>query len=71
VADRSLLDHLRAAGVDPRHDVDHAPYALYPADAAGSARRDPGRPFSPAAVSAYLTRELAATPPRPGPASFA
>src|SRR5438445_494603 len=31
VVDRSLLDHLRAAGVDPRHDVDHALYALYPA----------------------------------------
>jgi hypothetical protein len=72
VADRSLLDHLRAAGVDPRHDVDHALYALYPADAAGSRHAVilVGR-FNPAAVNAYLTRELAATPrPGPGPASF-
>ncbi|HWO06789.1 MAG TPA: hypothetical protein VNQ54_18440, partial [Methylomirabilota bacterium] len=72
VADRSLLDHLRAAGVDPRHDVDHALYALYPADAAGSRHAAIliGR-FNPAAVNAYLARELAAAPrPGPGPASF-
>src|SRR5574342_707148 len=37
VVDRALLDHLRAAGVDPRHDVDAALYALYPA--AGTAAR--------------------------------
>ena len=72
VADRSLLDHLRAAGVDPRHDVDHALYALYPADAAGSRHAAilVGR-FNPAAVNTYLARELAAAPrPGPGPASF-
>jgi hypothetical protein len=72
VADRALLDHLRAAGVDPRHDVDHVLYALYPADAAGSRHAAilVGR-FNPAAVNAYLARELAATPrPGPGPASF-
>jgi hypothetical protein len=71
-ADRSLLDHLRAAGVDPRHDVDHALYALYPAEASGSRHAAilVGR-FNPAAINAYLTRELAATPrPGPGPASF-
>ena len=72
VADRSLLDHLRAAGVDPRHDIDHALYALYPADASVSRHAAilVGR-FNPAAVNAYLARELAATPrPGPGPASF-
>jgi hypothetical protein len=31
-ADRSLLDHLRAGGVDPRHDVDAALFALEPND---------------------------------------
>ncbi|HEX6081892.1 MAG TPA: hypothetical protein VF197_19835 [Methylomirabilota bacterium] len=72
VADRSLVDHLRAAGVDPRHDVDAALFALYPADGA-TARHAMiliGR-FNPAALNGYLGRELAATP-RPGaaPASF-
>ena len=59
VADRSLLEHLRAAGVDARHDVDHALYALYPA-AAETARHAVvlvGR-FNPTAINAYLTREL-------------
>lgn len=63
VADRTLFDHLRAAGVDARHDVDHALYALYPAS--GEAARHAvvlvGR-FNPAAINAYLTRELKATP---------
>jgi hypothetical protein len=71
-ADRSLLDHLRAGGVDPRHDVDAALFALYPADGA-TARHAMilvGR-FNPAALNGYLTRELGAAP-RPGatPASF-
>jgi hypothetical protein len=72
VVDRTLLDHLRAAGVDPRHDVDAALYALYPA-AGGAARQAAvlvGR-FNPAAINAYLTREVGATPrPGPGPASY-
>jgi len=72
VADRSLFDHLRAGGVDPRHDVDAALFALYPADGA-TARHAMilvGR-FNPAALNGYLTRELGAAP-RPGatPASF-
>jgi hypothetical protein len=72
VVDRTLLDHLRAAGVSPRHDLDAALYALYPA--AGPAARQAtvlvGR-FNPGAVNAYLTRELGATPrPGPGPASY-
>jgi len=70
--DRSLLDHLRAAGVDPRHDVDHALYANYPADAGGARHAAilVGR-FNPAAINAYLTRELGAVPrPGSGPASF-
>jgi HAMP domain-containing protein len=72
VVDRTLLDHLRTAGVGTRHDVAYALYALYPAD--GSAPRHAvilvGR-FNPAAINAYLIRELAATPrPGPGPAAF-
>jgi hypothetical protein len=72
VADRSLFDHLRAAGVDPRHDVDAALFGLYPADG-GTARHAMilvGR-FNPATLNGYLARELAAVP-RPGaaPASF-
>ena len=71
-AERTLLDHLRAAGVDARHDVDYALYALYPA--AGETTRHAvvliGR-FNPGAVNAYLTRELQATPHEgSGPASF-
>jgi hypothetical protein len=72
IVDRTVLDHVRAAGVDPRHDVDAALYALYPA-AGGAARQAVilvGR-FNPVAVNAYLTRELGATPrPGPGPASY-
>jgi len=72
VADRTLLDHLRAAGVDARDDVDYALYALYPAD--GETARHAavliGR-FNPGAVNAYLTRELgAAALPGAGPASY-
>ncbi len=71
-ADRTLFDHLRAAGVDARHDVDHALYAVYPA-AAESTRHAVvllGR-FNPPAINAYLTRELQATPRAgAGPASY-
>jgi hypothetical protein len=72
VADRTLLDHLRAAGVDARDDVDYVLYALYPADG-GAARHAAvliGR-FNPGAVNAYLARELKAVAlPGPGPASY-
>jgi hypothetical protein len=72
VADRSLFEHLRVAGVDARHDVDHALYAVYPA--AAEATRYAvvllGR-FNPEAINAYLTRDLHATPRAGvGPASY-
>jgi len=72
MADRTLLEHLRVAGVDARHDVDYALYAVYPA--AAEATRHAvvllGR-FNPTAINAYLTRDLHATP-RAGaePASY-
>jgi hypothetical protein len=72
VVDRTLLDHLRAAGVDARRDVDYALYAVYPvaAEATRHAVVLLGR-FDPAAINAYLTRELRATPRAgAGPASF-
>lgn len=72
VADRTLFDHLRAAGVDARHEVDYALYALYPTsgDVARHAVILVGR-FNPAAINAYLIRELKATPRAgPAPASF-
>ena len=63
VADRTLLEHLRVAGVDARHDVDYALYAVYPA--AAEATRHAvvllGR-FNPTAINAYLTRDLQAKP---------
>jgi hypothetical protein len=71
VADRTLIDHLRVAGVDARHDVDYALYAVYPA--AETTRHAVvllGR-FNPPAINAYLTRELQATPRAgAGPASY-
>ena len=72
VADRTLLEHLRVAGVDARHDVDYALYAVYPA--AAEATRHAvvllGR-FNPTAINAYLTRDLHATPRAgAGPASY-
>jgi hypothetical protein len=71
-ADRTLLEHLRVAGVDARHDVDYALYAVYPA--AAEATRHAvvllGR-FNPTAINAYLTRDLHATPRAgAGPASY-
>jgi hypothetical protein len=72
VADRTLFDHLRVAGVDARHDVDYALYAVYPA-AAETTRHAVvllGR-FNPTAINGYLTRELRATPRvGAGPASY-
>jgi hypothetical protein len=72
VADRTLLEHLRVAGVDARHDVDYALYAVYPA--AAEATRHAvvllGR-FNPTAINAYLSRDLHATPRAgAGPASY-
>ena len=57
--DRGLLDHLRAAKVDPRHDIDQLFYALYPANETGlrPAIVLLGR-FDPATVGDYLVREL-------------
>jgi hypothetical protein len=61
--DRSLLDHLRAAGVDARHDLDYALYALY--RTSGAELRHAvvlvGR-FDPAGVESYLSRELHGVP---------
>src|SRR5260370_29249772 len=35
IGERDLLDHLRAAHVDPRQDLDYVLYALYPSKDAG------------------------------------
>jgi hypothetical protein len=71
VADRTPLDHLSAAGVNARHDVDYAFYALYPAaETTRHAVVFLGR-FNPTAINGYLTRELRATPRAgAGPASY-
>lgn len=71
VADRSLFEHLRVAGVDARHDVDYALYAVYPAaEAIRHAVILLGR-FNPTALNAYLTRDLQAKPRAgAGPASY-
>ena len=50
--DRGIVDHLRAAQVDPRGDVDYAFLALYPAD--GPTRT--GRRFSSAASTLRPSR---------------
>lgn len=57
--ERTLLDHLRAAHVDPRKDLDYVLYALYPSEASGLRQAVAliGR-FDPAAVGAYLQGEL-------------
>lgn len=72
VADRTLFDHLRVAGVDARHDVDYALYAVYPAVAEATRHAVVllGR-FDPTSINAYLTRELRAMPRAgAGPASY-
>jgi len=63
VADRTLLDHLRAAGVTPRDDLDQLFFALYRPDDAVTRRAILllGR-FDPAAVAGYLARELKGIP---------
>ena len=62
-ADRGIVDHLRAAQVDPRGDVDYAFLALYPADGPTPHRAAVlvGR-FDPAAIKAYVERDLHGTP---------
>ena len=59
----SLLDDLRAAGIDPRRDLDDVLYGLYPAD--GGVRRQGivllGR-FDPGAIGKYLMGRLNAVP---------
>jgi len=58
---RSLVDEVRAAGVDPRRDIDEVLYALYPTD--GEALRQAivllGR-FDPAAIGDRLGRRSSA-----------
>jgi hypothetical protein len=57
--DLSLLDHLQAAHVDPRRDVDYVLLAAYPgpAETVGRAIALTGR-FDPAAVNGYLANTL-------------
>jgi hypothetical protein len=61
--DRTLFEHLRAAKIDARRDVDYALYALYPADGANLRHAVVlvGR-FDPRAVNAYLAQELRGAP---------
>ncbi len=61
VPDRTLLDHLRAAGVTPRSDLDQVLFALYRPTTAAPRRAIVllGR-FDPAAIEGYLARELKA-----------
>ena len=63
VADRTLLDHLRAAGVTPRGDLDQLFFALYRPDDVVTRRAILllGR-FDPAAIAGYLARELKGVP---------
>jgi len=61
--DRTLLEHLRAANIDVRRDLDYTLYALY-RTATTDLRHAfvlVGR-FDPGAVDGYLARELHATP---------
>src|ERR1700730_2052323 len=57
--DLSLLDHLQAAHVDPRRDVDYVLLAAYPGptETVGRGIARPGR-FDPAAVNGYLENTL-------------
>lgn len=60
---RTLVEHLAAAGVDVRRDVDHVLYGLYPA--AERARRQAlvvVGTFDAAAVEQYVIRELHGVP---------
>src|SRR5262249_51541774 len=57
--DRSLVEHLRAASIDPRRDLDYTLYALYRTATADLRHAFVliGR-FDPGAVDGYLAREL-------------
>ena len=61
--ERTLLDHLRAANVDARRDIDYVLYALYPAD--GTWLRHAivliGR-FDPRPLNQYLAHDLGGIP---------
>jgi hypothetical protein len=59
LGERSLIDHLQAARVDPRRDIDYVLAALYPAAAAlpGRAIALAGR-FDPTVINAYLAQTL-------------
>ena len=61
--DRSLLDHLAAARIDPRRDVDHVLFGLYPATDQGLRRAVVivGQ-FDAPAVERYLAGELRGAP---------
>jgi len=63
VMDRTLLDHLRAARVDARRDLDYALYALYRTDDANFHQSLVlvGR-FDTVAIDAYVDGELHGTP---------
>ncbi|HEX6842257.1 MAG TPA: hypothetical protein VF113_12035 [Stellaceae bacterium] len=62
--ERSLFDHLEAARVDPRRDVDYVLAALYPSPAGAAA---PGHAivlagrFDPEVINAYLAQTLHGT----------
>src|SRR5579862_916639 len=63
VPDRTLLDHLRAAGVSPRSDLDQLLFALYrPKDAVPRRAIVLLGRFDAAAIGSYLARELRAVP---------
>src|SRR5690242_21766186 len=61
VDERTLLEHLIAAHVDPRRDVDHVLYGLYPVTDQGvrHALVIVGQ-FDPTAIERYLAGEPAA-----------
>lgn len=63
VSDRTLVDHLRAAGVSPRGDLDQVFFAVYRPEDEVFRRAIVllGR-FDPAAIGGYLTRELKGVP---------
>ncbi len=65
--DRRLLDHLSAANIDARRDLDSVLYALYRTDGADLRHAVVlvGR-FNPSAVDDYLARELHGVPRQDG-----
>lgn len=71
--ERTLLDHLRVAGIDVRRDLEYVLYGLYPSDGVGLRQAVVlvGR-FDPGSINDYLARELkaAARPAAGGRASY-